>query len=125
MNTEDIQVAIEHLHISIRSISQALRTSPKVEEEDLKIYGPNGEVALRISDYSIRILSSSGVEEQVVGRRQPGPSNLLLYPVAGTAGASYTGTEQTLLNNLVTAHNELAFFCQVLQTALRNHGLIT
>lgn len=121
----ELQTALEHIHISIRSVAQALRRSPLLEEEDLKIFAPDGSVAIRLTSTAISIASSTGVEQQVITRRQTGPANLSLFPVSGTAGATYTGTEQTLINNLTAAINQLATFCQTIQTALKTHGLIT
>lgn len=121
----ELQTALEHIHLSVQAVAQALRRSPRLEEEDLKLYGPNGDVVLRLTNTALLIRSAAGVEQQIVTQRQAGPSNLTLFPVSGTAGATYTGTEQTLINNAVAAINQLATFCQTIQTALKAHGLIT
>lgn len=79
----------------------------------------NGSIEVYIQcDASGTILNlATGGEFRVNGLRVLTDRQGAVTAVAGTAGGTYTGTEQTMINDLKTAVNDLI-------TKLQNHGII-
>lgn len=114
----EIQDTLRHILDSLTSITRAMRAERFVTDNEVIIYGPNGEVAVK--------LTSTGLEVgglQVVGSRQVGPASLTGFPIVGTADLTYDATERDMLNTMAAAVNQLGTAVGAITTALLNHGL--
>lgn len=124
LDPASISTALQHLYFSVIGIVQALRQSKELTLDTFTLVGTQGEVTVEMTDTEIRILGAGGVLQRVVTQRQVAPAIPAGFPIAGAAGAAYTGTEQALINTLIAQVNLLELHVVALRANLIAHGLI-
>lgn len=118
MSPAEIQDTLKHILDSLTSITRSLRVERFIEDDEVIIYGPTGDVAVKLTNVGLEV---GGL--RVVGSRQVGPASLTGFPIVGTADLTYDATERDMLNTMAAAVNQLGTAVGVITTALLNHGL--
>lgn len=114
----EINDTLRHIMDSLGAITRAMRSQKYIEDADVIIYGPGGEVAVRLTSTGLQV---GGL--QVVGAQQSATPALTAFPVTGTADLTYDSVERDMINSLATAVNQLGTTVSAIRTVLSTHGL--
>jgi len=107
---------------SLVAIDEILRRSQFIED-NIYIYDGNGQVVSSITATDANFNSQVSINgTKVLGPRQTKPT-VSGFPVTGTAGATYTATEQGLINTLISQTNLLKLYVDAVVAVFTAHGL--
>ncbi len=110
---------------SLVAIDEILRRSQSIEQEIL-IYDGNGQVVSSITATDANFNAKVSINgTKVLGPQQTRPTAPGGFPIGGTAGATYTATEQGLINTLISQSNALKLYIDAVVAVLTAHGLTT